>query len=335
MAFTQMRSKRLAKPIKILQSAPPPDGNAAYVDPIVTNAPADLRFEYFSWRKVLLERWDVFHVHWPEVLTVSGGASGLRAHVLFVAMLVRLKLSGTKIVRTLHNVEPHEGSKRAQQRLLRILERNTDWFVRLNPLTDSPAPERTSLIPHGDYRQAFAKYERSSSQRGRVLYFGLIRPYKGVEELMETFIELKDDSLSLHVVGRAKGGAGPRVLELADRDPRIVTDLRYVDDATLVREVSAAQLVVLPYRNMHNSGALLAALSLDRPVLAPASPVNEWIADEVGEGWLTLYSGELDAPTLARALEQPRTGGARPRFRDRDWAHMSVMHADLYRRLVR
>jgi beta-1,4-mannosyltransferase len=254
--------------------------------------------------------------------------------VLFFAMLARLKLSRTKIVRTLHNVEPHDGSTKGQRRLLRILERSTDWFVRLNPVTVSPAPERTSLIPHGDYRRAFAKYDQSSPEPGRILYFGLIRPYKGVEELMEIFIQIPDESISLRVVGRAKGHSGARVSELANRDTRIVTDLRYVDDATLVREVTAAQLVVLPYRNMHNSGALLAALSLDRPVLAPFSPVNEWIAQEVGEGWLSLYYGELEASTLARALEAAGTSRTAPQFRDRDWAHMSAMHADLYRELT-
>lgn len=265
----------------------------------------------------------------------GSGASGPRAALLFLIMMARLRLSRTKIVRTLHNVEPHEGASRGQAQLLRLLERNTDWFVRLNPVTASPAPNRTSLIPHADYRRPFAHHERSLPEPGRILYFGLIRPYKGVEQLMEAFTDLQDDSLSLHVVGRAKGNAGIRVAELAANDSRIKTDLRYVDDAVLVREVTAAQLVVLPYRNMHNSGALIAALSLDRPVLAPASPVNEWIAAEVGSGWLTLYSDELDAATLARGIESAQRDRVRPQFRDRSWEQMASMHADLYRNLAR
>ena len=74
-----------------------------------------------------------------------------------------------------------------------------------------------------------------------------------------------------------------------------------------------AQLVVLPYRQMLNSGALLLALSLARPVLAPWSGANAAIAEEVGEGWLTLYRGELDAATLAAALR--RQAGRDPRAR--------------------
>ena len=42
-------------------------------------------------------------------------------------------------------------------------------------------------------------------------------------------------------------------------DPRLTLDLRFVDDETLVREVSEASLVVLPYVEMKNSGALLVA----------------------------------------------------------------------------
>lgn len=73
---------------------------------------------------------------------------------------------------------------------------------------------------------------------------------------------------------------------------------RYVDDPTLAREVSSAELVVLPYRDMHNSGTLLLALSLARPVLVPRTPNNVAVAAEVGPGWIFMYDGELDAGVI-------------------------------------
>ena len=86
-------------------------------------------------------------------------------------------------------------------------------------------------------------------------------------------------------------------------------------------EVGAAELVVLPYREMHNSGVLLVTLSLDRPVLVPSTPSNLALAEEVGPDWIYLYDGELSSAILQATLERMRAAGPRPRPRldDRDW----------------
>ncbi len=67
--------------------------------------------------------------------------------------------------------------------------------------------------------------------------------------------------------------------------------------------------MVLPYREMHNSGAALTALSLNRPVLVPDNEVNRELAEEVGPGWVFRYDGELTGRHLLDALAAHR---ARP-----------------------
>ncbi len=62
--------------------------------------------------------------------------------------------------------------------------------------------------------------------------------------------------------------------------------LGFAPDADLVREISMSEMVVLPYRFMHNSGAVLLALSLDRPVLVPDNEVNRLLEIEVGSDWV-------------------------------------------------
>ena len=54
---------------------------------------------------------------------------------------------------------------------------------------------------------------------------------------------------------------------------------------------------MLPYRHMHNSGAALTALSLDRPVLVPETDVNRDLARETGPGWVVTFAGELRPAT--------------------------------------
>ena len=80
----------------------------------------------------------------------------------------------------------------------------------------------------------------------------------------------------------------------------------YVTDDVLVREVTASELVVLPFANMTNSGSLLLALSLDRPVLVPSQPMTEQLAAEVGPGWVLTYAGPLEPAVLLDALAAAR-----------------------------
>ncbi len=88
-------------------------------------------------------------------------------------------------------------------------------------------------------------------------------------------------------LAESSGGRAP--------DARIAHHLEHVPDDDLAAEVAHAQLVVLPYREMHNSGAVLLALSLDRPVLVPRNEVTDALAAEVGPWWVQRYDGELDA----------------------------------------
>ena len=84
---------------------------------------------------------------------------------------------------------------------------------------------------------------------------------------------------------------------------------------------------------MHNSGALLLALSLDTPVLAPDNEVNRRLAEEVGEGWLHLFEGTLTIEDLERALKavtaNPPDG--RPDLSAREWPASAALHAAVFR----
>jgi hypothetical protein len=92
-------------------------------------------------------------------------------------------------------------------------------------------------------------------------------------------------------------------------------------------------LVVLPYKAMHNSGALLLALSLDTPVLAPDNEVNRHLAEEVGDGWLHLFEGTLTIEDLERTLKAvaatPTRG--RPDLSAREWPESAALHAAAFR----
>jgi beta-1,4-mannosyltransferase len=170
-----------------------------------------------------------------------------------------------------------------------------------------------------------------------VLYFGLVRPYKGVEALLDAFRALPDPepadiAPTLRIVGNPSNEAMRATVQSACEDPRIGALLRYVDDDVLAREIGEAQLVALPYRQMLNSGALLLALSLSRPVLAPWSEANARLADEVGRGWVHLYRGELNADTLSTTLHALQAAPPQgcPDLSRRDWPALGRQHHATY-----
>ena len=109
--------------------------------------------------------------------------------------------------------------------------------------------------------------------------------------------------VSLRVAGKPSGDdLAASLRRLADQDPRIDLTLDFLSDAELVGVASSSELVVLPYTHMHNSGGVLASLSLDTPVLVPRNEANEALATEVGPGWVLQYDGELDGHDLVEAL---------------------------------
>lgn len=329
-----MTPRRDAPSMVVLFSTDPPGAKTnPYLTQLYRALPGNVAVRYFSMRAALLSRYDVLHVHWPEYLMRHPSRAGTWAKRACAALLLlRLQLTHTPVVRTLHNLQPHESQGRVEQWLLGWLDRMTRRWIRINAVTP-PRPPFTDTILHGHYSDWFAGFAQPPSQRGRLLHFGLIRPYKGVETLIDVVRAMPDPTLQLRICGNpATPDMRATVQAACAADPRISAHLAYVDDEELAREVGLSELVVLPYRQMHNSGTLLLALSLHRPVLAPWSESNAAVAEEVGPGWVHLYRGELDAQVLADALARLRdtARGAAPDLSRRDWSKIGLQHYRTY-----
>ncbi|WP_454851895.1 glycosyltransferase [Promicromonospora soli] len=290
----------------------------------------------YSPRAALLGRYDVVHLHWPETIVGLGGRRRMGRLVrglLAGLFLTRLALTRTPVVRTVHNVELPADADPVQLVLLRWFDRLTTHRIVLNDRTECPGPVTT--IPHGHYRDWYGG-PRSTVITGRLQYVGLVRRYKGVEALVEAFRSVADGSLTLGIAGAASTpDLAATITALADGDPRVTLRFDFLSDDELVATITAAELVVLPYRFMHNSGTVLAALSLDRPVLVPDTPVNADLAAEVGPGWIHTFTGDLTSEALVAALSAAREPrAASPDLRAREWASAGEAHLAVYRAAI-
>ncbi|MEV7528528.1 glycosyltransferase family 4 protein [Agrococcus sediminis] len=295
----------------------------------------DAAVETFSYPRALLGRYDVFHVHWPEVLFGGHRTAGrLVRRSLTTLLLARLTLTRTPIVRTWHNTERPQELSRWDHALLDAVDQRTTGVIRLNETTAVPLRVPVHTIPHAHFRDWFGEHETLPATPGRLVSVGLIRRYKGTEQLLRAFRECRTPGATLAIAGRPTSDDLARTLEeLAAGDDRIELSLRFLDDADFVRAITGASLVVLPYLHMHNSSAALAGLSLDRPVLVPDNAVNRALADEVGPGWVHRFEGTLTGAAIDAALaelaahppEEP------PRLAARTWSWSAEAHVEAFR----
>jgi len=289
----------------------------------------------FDRRRALFGRYQALQLHWPE--TLFGGTTRTRAvarRAFALALRARLTLTRVAVIRTVHNLEPHAGSTPWERRYLAWLERRTDHRIVLNERTPAGGIP-TTLVPHGHYREWFAAVPRRAPEPGVLGFVGLVRPYKGVEDLLDAFTSTARSSpeLRLRVAGSPTTDAiEDELRRRAARDPRVELDLRHLPEEAFASAVLGCEGLVLPFRSMHNSGSVLAALSLDRPVLVPRTEVTELLATEVGPGWVTTFEGPLTGAHLrgfADAIRERPPAGS-PDLSRRHWDGVGAQHRDAF-----
>lgn len=314
--------------------------------------------EELSLRRLVLAPPDVVHVHWPELTFLSGRRwwrTAWRVGSFALALAVARARRGTALVWTVHNLAPHERSAGDLQHRLfwRHFPPRLDAFLTLTEAAVASAREAhpalagvpAAVTPHGDYRD---EVDRSLSRAAAreatglpagapvLLFAGQVRGYKRVPELLRTFAGTDDPSARLVVAGSVPAGAAREELEaLAAQDPRVLLDLGFLPADRLSRWLRAADLVVLPYSAVLNSGAALLALSADRPVLAPALGALPELQADVGAQWLRTYSGDLTAAALQEALAWARTTarGPEPDLSGHAWPLVARLTEDAFTRL--
>ena len=136
-------------------------------------------------------------------------------------------------------------------------------------------PGRVRVIPHGafDYLTRLPEEkplpaELEGAEGPVILFFGLLRPYKGIENLLEAFRRV--EGAELWIVGNPRMDVEPLRALAAEAPGRVRFVTRFVDDAEIPAIFRRADLVVLPYLDAEHSGVLYTGLAFGKPLVLSA-----------------------------------------------------------------
>ncbi|MBW8456849.1 MAG: glycosyltransferase [Thiobacillus sp.] len=304
---------------------------------------------------------DILHLHWPEFDVVPRSMRPLDvSKKLFVwTWLLLARAMGVKIVWTAHNtfghdMKPSRFNLFLWKRFLSIL----DGVIFLSEESQAVIREAypsvgrlpSALIKHGHYgpwidgvratAQAPAQEVAQTLERLGdafvLLNFGQMRAYKNVDALMRKFSTLDDPDIRLLIAGSVPDAEYRLELEaLAAADHRIVLLPKHMDDASLVACLDRADLVVLPYRKILNSGSALMALSVGKHVVVPAIGSMRALQRDVGADAMTLFEGPFDAEVLRAAIDRVRSSRVTPPDLDAyAWPFLGDQTVRFYRDLL-
>jgi glycosyltransferase involved in cell wall biosynthesis len=299
---------------------------------------------------------DVIHVHWPDYfINVPSRIHATWRLFAFMALILIARWRGAKVVWTIHNLSAHESRHPILESWMwRWFGQHLDGYTALTEggrragLERHPALTRLPgrVVPLGDYRGEYLDdlgRDEARKQLGigpampTVLFFGIIRDYKNVPHLMDVFRQVEERDWRLVIVGNpATDELRYSIQERALQDDRVQVHLRFVLDEEVQVFMRAADLVVLPFKEILNSSSALLAVSFGVPVLVPDRGTMPELVELAGASLARTYADELTADDLAGALVWAQQTEKRPKpaLESLSWQRIAAETVDLYRDII-
>jgi glycosyltransferase involved in cell wall biosynthesis len=224
-------------------------------------------------------------------------------------MLPAIASAGARYVLTIHDALLHPGERNPLRMALMTREiARADTIITLSDHVRRQVidfhgvpPHRIHVVPHGvfgengmtDHRQAPA------GRPFRLLFFGRILPYKGLDLLLDAYRLLRESAdVELTIAG--SGDIGPYLSRLRDL-PGVHVENRWIAEDEIQGFFARADAVVTPYVEASQSGVITTAFGAGLPVVS--TPVGG-LVEQLRHGRAGLIAEAVDAPSFAKALRR-------------------------------
>lgn len=256
----------------------------------------------------------------------------------FTFMARRLKKRGVKVVYLCHNLFNHKTGgvmgaidtvmggaavwmlKQADAYIVQSSEKR-DQLLALKPGAE------VLFRPHPVYDR-FPAPSHELAKRGRLelLFFGLIRPYKGLDILLEALRQLNDAGIHLTVAGEPWGDIEALRQQLASLS-NVEQHLEYVSDEAAADYFARADVVVAPYRSATGSGVVAVAYHYGKPVIASSVGGLKDVVTEGQTGWLVPPEDPVALAAAIASVTREQAAALRSNVeafcQDNSWAAMA------------
>ena len=157
---------------------------------------------------------------------------------------------------------------------------------------------KIQIMPHGSYQGYYQNYMTRSASRRKLgipnnnfvfLFFGNIKGYKGLEELLCAYRKIRSNrnDVSLVIAGRIfDEDIQTKIYDYALDDPSILIKQGYIEDCDVQIYFNAADIVILPYKNILTSGCALLSVAFERPIIAPCTGLIPELIQDNKQGYL-------------------------------------------------
>ncbi len=252
----------------------------------------------------------------------------------FTLSLLASRVSGITVVYTVHNLSIGDRLHWFTRRMERLA--NSVVFSLCNRIhvhnnytkhvleTKYNRRAAVTVVPHGNYIGCYDNQVSQEEARRRLnlpksafifLFFGLIRPYKGIEDLIEAFTQFiespneQDRFCELLIVGKfySSHNFERDLVKFIRGNPSIKLIPKFISNEDIQIYMNACNICVLPYKDITTSGAAFLALSFGRPIIAPAiASFPELITPDVGLLYPTSSKNEFTS-ALEEAIQRSWT----------------------------
>lgn len=217
------------------------------------------------------------------------------------------KKVGSEVRFLCHNVVDHETTE-WKQWLSRMTLKHGDGFIVHNAalgkqVVDMLPGARVVVCPH-PVNSGFARPQETLPRRAalELLYFGIVRPYKGIDILIRAVAKMPEDaSVHLTIAGEfwEPVAKTETLIRALGADHRIELIARYLPETEAAALFCRADVVTLPYRSATGSGVIPLAYYFDKPVVISDVP---GLSDEILEGRTGWSCPAGDVEALAATL---------------------------------
>ena len=279
--------------------------------------------KWFPVQKAFKVECDILHFDWPHDW-YNGRSAVTKILKQWMYQSGLKKKSNGKLIWTAHNLVAHDSlDHEYEHRMIQKLLDRCDGVMVLSEASKSillqsyRVPDHTSIrtIRHGHYIDCYPNLTNQNESRLQLklpkdecifLSLGSIRPYKGIESLIKRFAEISEPRHRLLVAGVANNNDYASQLKQFAAEyttsAKGTIDLRLgmVAEADLQHFFNAANVTVLPFEKVLNSGSLMLAMSFGMPVVAPSTGSIPEVAHPL---WSFLYDQSSDESLSSALME--------------------------------